>query len=136
MCRMKIVIGDWSGDGHMRTAEFTLESSMSVEDTQAAYKAAKEIVPSHLHPSNICSEYGQYSVDSKFFNEIVEYYFKDNEDWNLVEEDDDEVWMDTGWLAEITVAFVRKGNPEIKVELVDDYLTLLTLDQIGYGLFE
>lgn len=53
----KIIVGDWSGDGHGKTQEFTVvfQNDVSQEELQATFE--KNILTIGFDPRNVCVDY-------------------------------------------------------------------------------
>lgn len=135
--KIKIVIGDWSGDGHGESCAFLYECNKSIEEVREAYFKAKK-----LHP-DICPEnYNKCYADSILPPKIEKKLRKLG--CPLPEEDleDD---FEPEMMANIVCWFIKLGDPEIT--LSDDAGPDNTLhfygmddkkrhiDFIGYGLF-
>ncbi len=133
---LEVVVGDGGGDGHSVSDTFIISSNKSVEETRAAYEAAKAIVPEDFQPTTICQWYEEDTLESEFYDKLYNYYFKDHPNWVGSEEVGDyngEIRVEPSWMADIVCAFIGKGNADIEVKIFP--VSSLTQDVIGYGLY-
>jgi hypothetical protein len=130
--KFRITIGDWSYDGHEKTENYVFETAASEEHSiKKAYKKALKIVPAHLQPANICTEYEENSISDDLASEIEKYYSIElMRDWDGR---DGQVDICTEDMAEMIAAFLTKGGAPTKV--VTDDIPYIRLDSFGYGLF-
>ena len=79
MNKIKIVVGDWSGDGHSMTSEYTYDCSINKEELQKAFKEGSEIIGFNL--SDICEDYEDNKISEdcveKVFNHLPDFNFED-----------------------------------------------------------
>ena len=59
-----VTIGDWSDDGHGKTDTHLINSSLSKDDMEKAYKAGCEVIGFDMVDS-LCEEYEQGSVEKE-----------------------------------------------------------------------
>lgn len=112
----RIPIGDWSGDGHGKCDWYTARSNKPVEEVREAYFAARERMPT-LCPERYCDEYEESRIKDPVLDAleaagapahaIAEFRDDCPDDLSLV-------------LAEIVVWFCMQGDPELRVELVQE----------------
>jgi len=146
--KFNIDIGDWSSDGHGKCKSFLFESSHSVEDVREAYFAAGKKLKKNW-PEEVCHDYGDYSVTAEVLRELkqVGFEFKDC-DFDGEEGADDEVcYPSEEGMLQLTVWFIKQGNPEIKLKQISTpkvpSLAFYGFDKkkrhigfIGYGIYD
>lgn len=59
-----VTIGDWSDDGHGKTDTYLINSSLSKDDMEKAYKAGCEVIGFDMVDS-LCEEYEQGSIEKE-----------------------------------------------------------------------
>ena len=128
----KLVLGDWSGDGHGGSETYLMNSSKSIEAVREAFFKAREIVPTEIHPENICSDYKESTVSPGIVKQILDFY-------NLHDFEDEwfqtyfltEAYMELDILAEITARFINMGDPECNVQISPEQDSMPTLHFYG-----
>lgn len=139
MNRMKLVLGDWSGDGHNICEHIVVDVNHTVEEVRRAYKASVEKTGISFHgrgPNSICTEYGDFGVLTTSVQELLEQ-FECPEQLALDFQDAPyETYTDL-WFW-----FVKLSLPDIKYNvIVDDtpvingYWNKELNETFGYGLF-
>lgn len=125
MNKIRLVLGDWSDDGHGKSKEFMIESSLKKLQLQEAYKiGAKKIGVSIIE---FCSDYEDSKMPAKDFN-----IFNTLNSEFPTETKDEEVWVDEDLYAKMYMMTCKAGHPELKWNfIVDDEW----IDIGGYGLF-
>ena len=63
MYQFHLSIGDWSGDGHGRSEDFTVASNAPVETVREAHYKIPEVTEVDIE--SICSEYGEDEIDAE-----------------------------------------------------------------------
>jgi hypothetical protein len=126
--KVRITIGDWSGDGHSHAEQFVYESNKSVEEIRQAYKDScrltglsfnhNEDYTGLLKPGDygtdrqICTEYQESSI-SKFAKEILKTFNINIEKY--VESDSDD-YIDCENFIILLIDFIKLSLPDLKLE--------------------
>ena len=123
MYQFHLSIGDWSGDGHGRSEDFTVASNAPVETVREAHYKIPEVTEVDIE--SICSEYGEDEIEnsSGMGEGIV----------NVPE------------MARLWIFLLQKADPSLKLEIKDDDIPNLQfcgaddkgrhIGKVGYGLF-
>lgn len=136
--KFKMLVGDWSGDGHGESETFIVETNASsIKDVEVAYDKATDLTG--VHPiQSICSEYEDPLITKKDIDKLKahninvadyaeEVYNKeDREEGNLSFQCRADAWV------EFILAFIKLGNPLLECKVVDDEFP--TFDAGGYGI--
>src|ERR1035441_1984697 len=79
--RYKIIVGDWSGDGHEKTKDYFLEVSHSKEKIVAAYEATRKVSKVSLISLvrseekngyvSVCSDYEQNEISVETLDKLI-----------------------------------------------------------------
>jgi len=132
--RFKIVLGDWSNDGHGRTSAVEVEcTASSINQVREAFFKAKALLPETCHPDVLCSEYGESCPPDEAVAEVERqggpHYDGDS----------------TMWMANLAAWFLNVGDPSLCCSVVDNHLESLHfygydaqgrhIGSFGYGLF-
>lgn len=77
---MVFPIGDWSGDGHMRSEEYMVRSKKPVKDVREAHFRAPERLGFEI--GDICGEYEESKIKEEILAKInpLGYEFKDSDE--------------------------------------------------------
>jgi len=124
---IKLVAGDWSGDGHCQTTVKTFKSNVPAEELRAAYRAAVNLVGVDL--DDICMEYedGTYcGIKEDTIRQInghIPNQFEDFEGGSISITPDD--------FFSLWIAFAKYGNHDIVLEEINGDV----IDIGGYGLY-
>lgn len=138
MYQFWMTIGDWSGDGHGKSEDFLISSSVPVEQVREAHFRIKDVTGIDIE--NICSRYGEDEVDAETV-EILKrmgFLFENRSgmgDGTLSVEEMAKLWL----------FLLQKANDELELALIENdtpYLHFFGDDQqgrhigsVGYGLF-
>jgi len=142
--RFKLVLGDWSGDGHNITEAYTVECDLTLDEAREAYFLAKEKLPD-LDPGSFCKDYEDCVLPEKVFNKLKELGCALG-GWEVYDAD---YGLEPEYLAEIIVWFLNQGNPKLNARLVDESIPSFHfcgtnkigdqrnahIPSFGYGLF-
>ena len=123
MNRFKLIVGDWSHDGHGMTQEFIIESNISIYDLRLAYIAGEEIIGVSF--SKFFSNYDQ-SFMSKDLEEKLSKYI----DLSIFDLDQD---LDPEEYIHIWLQIAKIGRPDFEYKSVDYNIPEMEIG--GYGLF-
>lgn len=128
-----IPIGDWSDDGHGKTATFYATAAKPIEAVREAYFAVKAKLPDACCPESFCDEYEEPEMAPESRTALISKGC----------EVPDEIGVDA--MANIVVWFLNQGDPELDVKLNGKPLPVLPfygfdpkkrhIGFIGYGLF-
>ena len=151
MNRFKIVLGDWSDDGHGKYEHYIIQANKPVNEVQEAYKKSCQLTGVSFNDSgndytgrnytheeqekfHVCTNYEQ-NVISK---EVVEVF----RSWNCPFELQDGYVEDIDEFVQLLLWFISLSLPDLKTEFIDDVIPVFNgywdenLNvQIGYGLF-
>lgn len=116
MNQIKLTVGDWSGDGHEKTEDFTIHSSMTQEELSKAIKKLKL-----MDIGNDCSEYED--------NKLSEKSQKKLEKAGIVYDNEEGLYPES-WVQTI-LECVKHENPGSTFEIVQ----VPSINVGGYGLF-
>ncbi len=79
MMKLKIVLGDWSNDGHGKTSDYYIEVNKTIDEMNAAYQKSKKKFD---FVNNVASEY----EDSKIMSlDAEEFFMKRGFDFDTLE---------------------------------------------------
>jgi hypothetical protein len=147
MYRIKLPIGDWSGDGHRECEQFIVESTKPVEEIREAHFKIKEVTDIDI--CKICSEYGDSYIREGEIEKILATGFVfDEGHCNEIEKDGENIIsispLPTA-LAELWVYLLNKIDNSLQLRIVDDNVPMLPfygfdekgrhISGVGYGLF-
>jgi len=129
--QIKLVIGDWSGDGHEKTVDFIVDTNCSEEQLEEAYKKGVEVCGIDL-TRNFCEEYEE--------DFLTEHEYKDFKELNLFDEDtkyfewNNKYYVTKRDFAKIWMTIAQRGNPLLDYKFVSDEFPEINIG--GYGLFQ
>jgi hypothetical protein len=163
--KVKLLIGDWSGDGHGKSESIIFETNKTVEEIQQAYKDSCKLTGISFnhnedytglnlkwnHPEykdrKICTEYDSYEI-SRLAEKILKEHGIDV--WEGFDEDaydrEDELAPVDGvdHFTELWVKFVKLSLPDLEMTRISDdeipvingYWNKNLNVQFGYGLYD
>lgn len=111
MNKIKLAIGDFSGDGHGHCDHFIFSCNKKVEDVREAFFKAKEQYP-NISPDTLCSDYEESTISEDIHKKISEMGF-------LLFDECGE-WWGTDEFAQYAAWFICLGDPELKLEMIGD----------------
>lgn len=131
--RVRLVVGDWSTDGHSMTKDIWVLSNRRVSDMELAYQKGSRIVGVDL-TRDVCVEYEDSVLPAEVLVKLINAGFKGLEDFELK---GGMIYDDTEYLApeefaKLWLFIASKGDPEMKTEVLEDELPI---NIGGYGLF-
>lgn len=139
----KIVIGDWSGDGHSQADDYHVESNKPVEAVREAYFAAKAKLPKQLCPEEFCNRYEEGALPDEVFKLMAKHGFKVEVDC-VTDEGTDYVFHGEH-MAEYVQWFCQQGDPGLVLKPVLNEIPMLQfygfdekkrhIGQFGYGMY-
>jgi hypothetical protein len=134
MNRVNLVMGDYSGDGHMQQETMLIECNLTTLEIADAYKKGRAIVGWDLSET-VADEYEDNKISLEKCNRLKELGYDtgfEGEGW--VDEDDEEgPRISTIEFAHVYMFFVWLGNKDVVWEFVNDSTGKLNIG--GYGLF-
>ena len=126
---VKLVIGDWSGDGHCQSATVIIDSNFSKLDIEKSYIKGSQIIGFDLI-EDVCEEYEdsliphEVIVKCKIQGMKLEDFFDEyDEEYNFRD------WTDG--FAKLYLFIVKLGDPDFRYTETK----LETVNIGGYGLF-
>lgn len=133
--RVKLVLGDWSGDGHNISSSLFVSSSLSASELRTAYAEGTKKV-GFDYCNTVCAEYEDSSISKEKLNRLKELGFElrdsDGEEFEL-EEQDECLFMDEETFAGMYMFICKLGNETLEYQFVSDNAQS---NQIGgYGLY-
>jgi hypothetical protein len=131
--RVRLVLGDWSNDGHGRVDHQIIASNLSGAEIEQAYKLGTKQLGFDFR-ANICSGYEDHRVSimdaARFrelgcgiFEEFEEFEFDEKGGYSLNRED----------FVTLFLFLCTLGRPGFCYELVTDTMDSINIG--GYGLF-
>lgn len=149
MFKFEIEIGDWSNDGHGKTASFTLESNKDIDYIRTAFLNSAKWASSEgneiFDPQRWCRKYGDDTITSEHLAALVEKFpALKAAAIELSSNDPEEVYLDPEFMVDWTVEFIKMLDPSITIELSEPLPQLHAfgyhngekIGQIGYGLLD
>lgn len=152
MNKVKLVLGDWSGDGHSVSNTYIFNTNKSVEEIQQAYKDSCKLTGIQFndckdytrlglnwdHPElkwrRICVDYEESTLHHKTIEVLKGFGIN-------IEEHDTNCLHDSNF-KRILIDFIRLSLPDLIIEEVEDgipYINGFWNDnlnvQFGYGLY-
>lgn len=130
MADFRVAIGDWSGDGHSQCDYVHIRANKTMKEVQKAYNTAKKELPDVLNPENFCSDFEDSRVPSDVIDEAEKlgctvFRCIDDEGYGFYVDE----------MADYVMWFLKQGDPELTLEVIEPPDTLKTDGFIGYGLF-
>ncbi len=129
--RIRLVLGDWSHDGHGQTSEEYINSNLSLKQINAAYKKGTKKIGFDFCDTAAC-EYEDSTISKENFKALRDAGFDDeleNCDDDS-EEDGVSIWRDD--FTRMYLFIVKLGNPAFTFTEAKDEGTIHVG---GYGLF-
>lgn len=123
---IKLVTGDWSGDGHCMTSTKIFKSNVSEDELQQAYRKGVNLVG--VDVSRLCENYEDNTIPSETarrINDSIPNTFEDDEF------EEGGIWTNDDDFTYLWIAIAKAGNPDIVMEEI----TGSSINIGGYGLF-
>lgn len=125
---IKLILGDWSDDGHGKTSDVIIESSLTGKEIEEAFKVGAKIIGEDI--TDYCDEYEDFTIPKKALEKISE--FISHEDIKeILAEDEDNPYLEQELYAYIYLETAKIGNKDFEYKIL--YLPELYIG--GYGLF-
>lgn len=127
MNNLKIIVGDWSKDGHNQTEEFTIESSLNEKQLWKAYEAGTKIIGFNL-VEDVAHDYEDDMLSLEKINLLKDHGYE-----NLDGDEDMEegISLYPDFHLDIFLFIVKLGHPSFEYK----ELEAAELHIGGYGLF-
>lgn len=131
--RMRLVIGDWSMDGHNMTESITVEANRKASAVKLAYLKGSKVVGLDV-TADVCRDYEDNTLLAEDLVKLVDAGFTGLGDFVLRPEmifDDTEA-VEPFDFAQYWLFIARKGDPDLRIKVVEDEEKI---NIGGYGLF-
>ena len=128
---IKLVVGDWSDDGHGKTEEFVIESNLTVKQVEKAYaKGAKKLGVDLKREVAVDFDTPVISKAT-----LLKFYGQEKKipDFYDLSEDSKNLFIDPLAYTELYLLTIKAGEPKFKYKFVDDRDNVVNIG--GYGLF-
>lgn len=147
MYKMKLTLGDWSGDGHSISKTYICSSNKPVEDVREAHFKFEDLFGFEI--GSLCQEYGESWLSKDIYYKLQDILKWDDdegltEDW--WDENDNRYHTEPDELVWIWIKCLEAADNELTLKIVDDSIPSLHfygvdsasrhLHTPGYGLFE
>lgn len=113
MYQFHLSIGDWSGDGHGRSEDFTVASNAPVETVREAHYKIPEVTEVDIE--SICSEYGEDEIDAETVQVLKDMGFQFENSSGM-----GEGIVNVPEMARLWIFLLQKADPSLKLEIKDD----------------
>lgn len=138
MYQIKLTIGDWSSDGHGRTASFIVKSNLPVEAVREAHFKIEETTGIDIE--SICSNYEEDEIDEETVEALKDLGFQFSNSTGL----GDGITCPEE-MARLWIFLLQKADRSLKLEIQNDDIPNLHfygfdekgrhISSVGYGLF-
>lgn len=133
--RIRLVVGDWSGDGHSMTEDMWVLSNRDDAALRAAYNRGTQVVGVDL-TGNVCQEYEDPWMPQAVFDRLVTAGYRppwaDDPEANGIDPEPEGICMEPEWFAELWLFIASKGDPDLSARIVTGETSI---NIGGYGLF-
>lgn len=150
--RMKLVLGDWSNDGHGQSEEIVIVANHSVEDVQQAYKDSCKLTGVSFNHNKdytevkrdydeaekyrIATEYEDNCVSPEVVEILSKYEgfdkFGMTDEYFSLDEIFSDLWF---WFVKLSLSDLEYEIVEDTVPVINGYWNKNLNVQFGYGLF-
>jgi hypothetical protein len=137
MPNIELVVGDWSFDGHEKTARFVIDSSLELTDLLKAYKKGCEKVGFDLSKS-VADEYEDSIITEKQLNaikgdipfpKVITKWYAFEKKYNSKKH---EYCISLDVFAALWCHVAKRGNPDFSYRFIENK-DVINIG--GYGLF-
>lgn len=138
MYQFKMVIGDWSDDGHGKHEDFVIQSNVPVEQVREAHYRIEETTGVNIE--EICSNYEEDEIDRDVVEQLQELGFEFENATGM-----GPGITNTTEMARLWLFLLQKADPDLKLTLMDAEVPTLHfygfddkgrhIGGVGYGLF-
>lgn len=129
-----LTIGDWSDDGHGKTERFVINTNLTVDQIQQAYKAGSKKLGFNF-VDECCHDYEDNILNKNIVDKLMANGLDDHlkkEQYTLYLENE-EAHSNTKLHSIIYCFIVSLGNPKFTYEFLEQKVSNINID--GYGLF-
>lgn len=142
----KLVIGDWSGDGHGKCQDFLYKTNKELSEIQQAYRDSCELTGVAFHHSHgrgwreICTNYDEYVINNETLELLLKHGMPDDMFENYPDEESQFVCSDD--IAGLIMWFIGLSLENFEYEGVNSEIKAINgwwgglNHQFGYGVFE
>ena len=143
MKKFKLIIGDWSNDGHGITSTVVFNSNLTIEELRELYFNQCQKYGRILE--KIVSEYEESFITKEQFDTLKNYGYDFYDGAEKELEDEGRFYIDEDVFIDIFIWFMKKDNPTLMLEITDDDVPTFHfygydsksrhIGFFGYGLF-
>lgn len=130
-----LVLGDWSADGHGKTENIIVNSTLNRKELEEAYKAGAEILNIDVS-EECCADYEDGSIEKEIFNKFLELNpsLPDFDGWGCNDDDRDDgcISISNEQFAAMYMITCKVGNPSLVWTFSEVNETSINIG--GYGL--
>jgi hypothetical protein len=124
MHRIKLVVGDYSCDGHGRSEDFYILSNLAHKELTSAFYKGEEIIGISFYDQ--LSEYDTRHLDQHTIDKMAMYF----DVYGI----DADYWIQPHEYVDYWLQIAKVGNPDLKFDYDDGSEPIIEIG--GYGLFE
>lgn len=134
--RVKLLVGDYSGDGHNITQDYYVLTNLSCKQVQSSYKEGTKKIGFNFS-NEVCRNYEDGSISKDKWAKLKEFGYVprsyDGEEFELEENvAGDGFTLDSQTFADIFMFICKLGNPTLEYKFVEEDNSI---NIGGYGLF-
>ena len=133
--KTKLVIGDWSHDGHCQEETYMISSNLTRDEISDAYEKCVNKIGINL-TKDIAGNYENNMILKDDINKFIsaghvvsDEYFKEQ----LAENKNKEYWLEPKVFFDLYLFTVKAGNSKFKYKIIDEDCPIINIG--GYGLF-
>mgnify|MGYP000709303510 CR=1 FL=1 len=126
MYKLKLPIGDWSGDGHSQHTDYLIESNKPVEEVRELYFKACEKLGFTLdgnHELAPCAEYGDNRFPEETLDALLEFGVNINKELvaSLKEQYEDEAgYIETEDFCDIVLELIKTQDETLSLKRITE----------------
>lgn len=139
MKKLRLIVGDWSGDGHEKTDTIIVKVNKTEKELSDAYDKSHKLTSIDFSET-CCCEYQTCEISKDVYDAVVKHFSettgtKWKELYSRSDDDDYDngVVEDSKMFAELYLEFIQLTLPDLVWKFVDDSIPELNIG--GYGLF-
>lgn len=129
---IKLVVGDWSHDGHNQTDSVQILSNLSKNSINRAYENGSYKIGFDFKNS-ICVEYEDNSLCKEKLNILLDHGLWPD-DAESLKKDEEELYLDSDQFIDIYLFIAKLGDSGFKYKIIN-YEENPSINIGGYGLF-
>lgn len=138
MKKLKLIVGDWSADGHEKTDTIIVSINKTETELSDAYDKSHKLTGIDFSET-CCCDYEDHNISKAVYNSVVKHFsettgMKWKELYSRSEDDDYDngVVESSEMFAELYLEFIQLSLPD----LVWEFVGIPEINIGGYGLFE